>query len=122
MAWANPQKFEGLFCLMLKQDWKCAGCAYDYREFAREKFLKRSERWHKTLSENDFIKYNYTMMAFIKSMDDNKLKPEVDHIIPISKGGTALGLDNHQVLCFTCHKKKTKIDNSGPRTKKCVTE
>jgi 5-methylcytosine-specific restriction endonuclease McrA len=42
-------------------------------------------------------------------------KPEIDHIHPISKGGAALGLDNHQAICYTCHKAKTSVDNSGPR-------
>lgn len=45
-------------------------------------------------------------------------QPEVDHIVPISKGGQALGFDNHQAICKLCHKAKTKIDNSGPRKKK----
>jgi 5-methylcytosine-specific restriction endonuclease McrA len=44
-------------------------------------------------------------------------KPEVDHIVPVSKGGATLGLDNHQAICYTCHKVKTKVDNSGPRKK-----
>jgi len=45
-------------------------------------------------------------------------QPEVDHIVPISKGGQALGLDNHQAICKMCHKVKTKVDNSGPRKKR----
>lgn len=36
--------------------------------------------------------------------------PEVDHIIPIALGGQSLGFDNHQVLCYDCHKTKTKKD------------
>lgn len=32
---------------------------------------------------------------------------EVDHINPIFKGGTALGSENHQLLCKACHLKKT---------------
>ena len=47
-----------------------------------------------------------------------KENPEVDHIVPIYKGGQSLGLDNHQCICYTCHKAKSKIDNSGPRKKR----
>lgn len=32
---------------------------------------------------------------------------ECDHIVPVAKGGGALGLDNLQVLCVPCHKRKT---------------
>lgn len=38
------------------------------------------------------------------------IRPEVDHVLAISLGGTALGLENHQVLCAKCHKVKTKSD------------
>lgn len=35
---------------------------------------------------------------------------EVDHIIPVHKGGGACWLNNYQLLCADCHKKKTKCD------------
>ena len=38
---------------------------------------------------------------------------EVDHIIPISKGGTALGSENHQLICYPCHKIKTSKERRG---------
>jgi len=38
------------------------------------------------------------------------IRPEVDHILAIVLGGTALGLENHQILCAKCHKVKTKSD------------
>lgn len=38
----------------------------------------------------------------------------VDHIIPISMGGSVSDVHNLQLLCFRCHKRKTrKIDNKG---------
>ena len=70
------------------------------------------------LDRQDYVcnicKYDWKMHSYWP--DDRQ--PEVDHIVPISKGGEALGLDNHQAICKTCHKAKTKIDNSGPRKKK----
>lgn len=35
---------------------------------------------------------------------------EVDHVLPICKGGGGMGLWNFQLLCNSCHKEKTKID------------
>ena len=32
----------------------------------------------------------------------------LDHILPISKGGSKLDRDNLQILCIPCHSKKTK--------------
>jgi 5-methylcytosine-specific restriction endonuclease McrA len=49
-------------------------------------------------------------MKRLKENVDPKLKPEVDHVIPIFKGGQALGLDNHQAICYSCHKGKTSKD------------
>ena len=33
---------------------------------------------------------------------------EIDHIIPISAGGSSQAMYNLQVLCCSCHKKKTQ--------------
>lgn len=38
---------------------------------------------------------------------DKRERGEVDHIIPIFKGGDALGTENLQLLCCACHLKKT---------------
>lgn len=37
----------------------------------------------------------------------NKLATEVDHIVPISKGGQPFDLENLQGLCCSCHARKT---------------
>ena len=37
---------------------------------------------------------------------------EVDHIIPLSKGGEAWDPDNCQSLCRSCHIEKTAAENS----------
>lgn len=35
---------------------------------------------------------------------------EMDHIVPVYKGGGSCGLDNLTTLCLGCHKEKTKKD------------
>ncbi len=40
-------------------------------------------------------------------------QPEVDHIIPISKGGNRTARANLQTLCKSCHSRKTKQENNG---------
>jgi hypothetical protein len=38
----------------------------------------------------------------------------VDHIIPLSMGGSVCDIHNMQLLCFKCHKRKSlKVDNKG---------
>lgn len=44
-----------------------------------------------------------------KKCDEEKCFCEIDHIIPVSKGGTD-ELFNLQVLCMFCHKDKTYED------------
>ena len=40
---------------------------------------------------------------------------EVDHILPLSKGGH-VGIENLQILCRKCHAKKTGFDRSNRNT------
>jgi 5-methylcytosine-specific restriction protein A len=38
---------------------------------------------------------------------------EVDHITPLSKGGTHYDPDNSQALCKSCHSRKTNAEMHG---------
>lgn len=113
MAWAYPQKENALLFLMEKQDWKCSGCQYDYKP-SMDLIMNKEKVRHPTVSPSIF----WYHMKRLKHIISRERCPEVDHVVPISKGGEALGLDNHQAICYTCHKVKTKVDNSGPRRKK----
>lgn len=110
-AWGYPQKEEGLQFLLIRQDYKCALCQYDYMPFI-ESYLRGKYYGCKKI---DYDEINHYFMKRLKRHIPKDRRPEVDHVIPIYKGGQSLGLDNHQVICYTCHKIKTKVDVAGPR-------
>lgn len=117
MASFYPQKEEGLSILLIRQDWKCAGCFYDYAPLAQQ-IAKAMHGGHDYNRLVDFkVEYDWALMKRLKSRCPSEYRPEVDHIVPIYKGGQSLGLDNHQAICYTCHKTKTKKDLSGKRNK-----
>jgi|ERR1700687_366177 len=113
MAWAYPQKENALLFLMLRQDWKCANCQYDYKTTINQ-IMDRERQRYPTSSPTIF----WYHLKRLKAITSKEKCPEVDHVIPVYKGGITLGIDNHQILCFSCHKAKSKVDNSGPRKKR----
>ena len=111
-AWASPQKEEGLWFLLVRQDFKCLGCGHDYAPLIEDSIVGKFYG----CKVKDFRgKFNHWIMKKLKELCPKEVKPEVDHRIPISKGGQSLGLENHSCVCYTCHKAKSKVDNSGPR-------
>lgn len=114
-TWAQPQKENGLHALLVRQDWKCNTCNFDYKPILAQVHL----RWYAGTRRipNFGQDSSQTYMKFFKASCPPMQKPEVDHIVPIYKGGQSLGLANHQAICYSCHKTKTKIDLSGKRKK-----
>jgi len=122
MAWAYPQKEYGLSVLLIRQEFKCNICKFDYGEVVEKMYAgprmpyswsEMKDKWRTTMS--------YAIVARLKDhlhIYDKPHRLEVDHILAISKGGQSVGLDNHQAICFQCHKEKTKKDLSGKRRKK----
>lgn len=113
MAWAYPQKEDALRYLLLRQEWKCFICKFDYKPHlddivVRDKRMLGPDFW-------DLEKLPWYYFKRLKERLPKENRPEVDHVVPIYKGGAALGLDNHQAICYSCHKAKSKVDNSGPR-------
>lgn len=105
-AWANPQKEQGLYILLSRQNWKCNTCQYDYLPLM-EVIMKRFS--------STIDKLPWYHLKYLKSRTPEQYKPEVDHILAIRHGGQSIGLENCQILCAQCHKAKTKMDNSGLR-------
>lgn len=114
MAWAFPQKEHSLKYLLIKQSYKCLGCQYDYRPML-DLYIEKDKKRYGVSYEVNELPWHY--FKCLKSNVPSERKPEVDHIIPISKGGHSLDRDNLQLICYKCHKVKTKIDNSGSRRK-----
>lgn len=71
------------------------------REFASTK------EW-KTLYKKTLEKANYSCQNCFKKKEEVRL--EIDHIVPIYKGGPEMNEKNLQVLCVNCHKQKTKTE------------
>jgi 5-methylcytosine-specific restriction endonuclease McrA len=114
-AWANPQSEYGLAHLLARQGFKCVSCNYDWNPLAQS--LLGTRGIPKGLDK--LTQFNIRLIKALKRNSPIGTKPEVDHIHPIARGGNALGHDNHQGICTQCHKAKSKVDNSGPRSK-CV--
>lgn len=115
-AWSNPQKENGLWILLQRQDFCCNVCKYDYKPFIEERIVGKS---YGTKTNTDYKnEFNFYILKNLKSKIEKTLCPEVDHIVPIYRGGQSLGLENHQVICYGCHKIKSKVDNSGKRPPK----
>lgn len=115
MAWAYPQKEDGLRFLLIRQDWKCIDCQFDYMPFM-ESVLEK-DKAYMTMFDQQLHTISWFYFKRLKRKVPKENRPEVDHIIPVAKGGYTLGLDNHACRCYQCHKKKSKVDNSGPRNK-----
>lgn len=120
-AFANPQKEESLSLLLLEQNFKCKVCDFDFSKIVEEIYSK-PEITYRLTEIKDSWKTKPSMFLAIhlkrtlsRSHKDRRL--EVDHIMPIYKGGSPFERANLQAICYCCHKIKTKIDNSGPRPK-----
>jgi len=84
-----------------------------------EKLLKLEEDYEreykraidpKNIYDNEAENYaKYHNIPFPK-LEDKRIQFEVDHKIAIVNGGDEFDVDNLQVLCEECHKKKTKND------------
>jgi HNH endonuclease len=91
-------------------------------DLLKEMPLEEARKFKKTI-QGEIRKFNNHLLAqFLFDIrtpkkirkHHRKLKdqrePEVDHLVPIGAGGSALGFENLQLLCFKCHKAKTAQD------------
>lgn len=109
-----PQKEDALNYLLMRQDFQCANCKYDWKPLI-EQLLINGRVYDKP---DDYkTQLSYWLMRRIKSKSSKERRPEIDHRTPIFKGGSPLSinLEGVQCLCYSCHKNKTKVDLSGKR-------
>lgn len=118
LAWGRPQSPHGLYELLKRQNYCCLNCSLSWSEYMNTAVSKNSKFYELELHSRDIE----LVMRRFKRLIPEDIRPEVDHIVAISLGGTALGLENHQILCAKCHKIKTKLDirekfarNGNPR-------
>lgn len=99
-AWAffYPQKYAYKF-LSHRQNGACAHCGYKFEDKTKKRTLSFG-----TYKKWDQEKKNFELIKDTYQVDD---MGDVDHIIPIHKGGEILGIENHQLLCRECHIKKS---------------
>jgi len=116
MAWAYPQKENALRFLLIRQEWKCAGCQFDYLPIMKT-ILQREKKDYPSTPDIDPGKLPWYYFKRLKGRCPDDRRIEIDHVIAIRHGGDSLGISNHRALCYTCHKAKTKIDNSVKRNK-----
>jgi hypothetical protein len=110
--YANPQDPKCKMWLFInRQNCICYGCGEDFQEEVAQRIIKKREHY-------DRMKKNYpTENAYWEgpvpyhAIGDNTGHIwQVDHIIPMFKGGHGLDLNNIQVLCVPCHKRKSALE------------
>lgn len=110
-AWAYPQSEYGLGMLLIRQNFKCRICEFSFEPALDELRRKELESYPGVDAvphyKEKFIWYYFKRLKY--SIEPER-KPEVDHIVPIFKGGVSIGLDNHQAICRVCHRDKTAKD------------
>lgn len=120
-AWAYPQKEHALGVLLIRQNFKCQACQFDWGAIIEAMYLRPRIPYGISVAKDNWrTTFCYSLVHKLKDemhLNNKSHRVEIDHIVPISKGGVSLGLDNHRALCYDCHKIKTKQDLSGKRPK-----
>lgn len=98
--------------------WK-GGVSYkdNYKRIMKHKrrAIKKQNGGSFTVAEWEILKKQYNYICPICKEIEPKIKLTIDHIIPLSKGGTNY-IENIQPLCILCNNKKyTKIFGITPK-------
>lgn len=113
-----PQIYSYQF-LLKKQQCKCNHCGYDFRPYYAQTLNSYLGKHRQSYERGPYVAlwYTFTKRAQMFAAADFR-GMQIDHIVPIFKGGYAIGLDNLQILCITCHIAKTAAENRGSKNRK----
>lgn len=107
--YANPQVPKcKMWIFINRQKCMCIGCGQDYQEEITKRInivRDRYDKFKKTYPEDS--DYWSEPVTYHSVGDNTGHIWQVDHIVPLFKGGHGLDLDNIQVLCTECHRRKT---------------
>lgn len=99
-----------MYILLQLQDCTCVGCGEIFDEQIRtiiEATLERRVRWKKLFPKESFAPGLEAPITLNSIGQNTGHLWQVDHIIPIFRGGRGVCIENLQVLCVNCHRKKT---------------
>lgn len=122
LMFCNPQNPDVKAWLLVQmQGGACSFCGIDWED----ELVKRIQDWyrhneHRKQYFNGNDKFQDTRVTYFQIGYGTGELWEVDHIVPIHKGGMGVGFDNVQVICKACHRSKTALDrvnNYSPSVK-----
>lgn len=104
-VFAYPQTFPATRVLMERQNFKCSVCTFDYAPYIEDAINIVSK-------ENifDWDEHSCIVLDMVNKSVPEERKPEVDHIIQVSRGGDTFGLNNVDIKCASCHQSKTSAE------------
>ena len=84
----------------------CVGCGLDYTAEI-ERRIQGIEHYNDRMRKQHPDWFKADKVTYYRLGYNTGEKWHVDHINPLFKGGDGIGMDNVQVLCVECHKRKT---------------
>lgn len=101
-----------MFVFIQRQGCSCTICGECFEDQIAEKIRKLRKDWDRSMDSEygGWMKGKITYHAVGYNTGDIW---QVDHIIPLHKGGDGIGLENIQVVCKACHLRKTVYERSN---------
>ena len=113
-AWihCNPQSPTAkIWVLINRQQGACRACGLSHEDLINKRYRASEGRradWERMAKQYGWKeKFEITYHALGNNTGH---VIQVDHIVPIFKGGAGIGLDNIQVICAQCHFDKTAME------------
>lgn len=111
VLFCNPQSpATKMYILLQLQDCTCVGCGEIYEEMISQRVESLWNLIQERKKHNLWLDTKHVSLAMLG--DNTGAIWHVDHIIPIFRGGRGVCIENVQVLCVRCHKRKTIRERS----------